>query len=81
MPKKNEAPKKAKYSAPAIGRAFELIELIAANKSAKFTEIVLKLGIPKSSAHVILANLEELGYINCEIEEFDGDKHGRSRHK
>ena len=63
MPKINEAPKKAKYSAPAIGRAFELIELIAANKSAKFTEIVLKLGIPKSSAHVILTNLEDLGYI------------------
>ncbi len=63
MPKKSDVPTKAKYSAPAIGRAFELIELIAANKSAKFTEIVLKLGIPKSSAHVILANLEDLGYI------------------
>jgi len=63
MPKNINAPKKAKYSAPAIGRAFDLIELIAANKSAKFTEIVLKLGIPKSSAHVILTNLEELGYI------------------
>lgn len=63
MPKKNDQPTKAKYSAPAIGRAFELIELIAANKSAKFTEIVLKLGIPKSSAYVILANLEDLGYI------------------
>lgn len=63
MPKKSDEPTKAKYSAPAIGRAFELIELIAANKSAKFTEIVVKLGIPKSSAHVILANLEDLGYI------------------
>lgn len=63
MPKKRDQPTKSKYSAPAIGRAFELIELIAANKSAKFTEIVLKLGIPKSSAHVILANLEDLGYI------------------
>lgn len=63
MPKKNDVLKKSKYSAPAIGRSFELIELIAANKSAKFTEIVLKLGIPKSSAHVILKKLEELGYI------------------
>lgn len=63
MSKKSDEPTKVKYSAPAIGRAFELIELIAANKSAKFTEIVQKLGIPKSSAHVILANLEDLGYI------------------
>ena len=63
MPKKNDEPKKVKYSAPAIGRAFELIELIAAKKSAKFTEIVAKLGIPKSSTHVILSNMEELGYI------------------
>lgn len=68
MPKKKDELKKVIHSAPAIGHAFELIELIAANKSAKFTEIVVKLGIPKSFAHVILANLEDLGYIYRDFE-------------
>lgn len=51
------------YSAPAIGRAFRVIEYLAEKPAAKFREIHEELGIAKSSAHLILINLENLGYI------------------
>ncbi len=51
------------YSAPAIGRAFKVIEYLVEKPAAKFREIHEELGIAKSSAHLILINLENLGYI------------------
>ena len=51
------------YSAPAIGRAFVVIEHLAEHQKARYSELVERLGIAKSSTHVILANLEILGYI------------------
>ena len=51
------------YSAPAIGRAFRVIEFLAVRQSAKFREVQDELNIAKSSTHLVLKNLEILGYI------------------
>ena len=61
--KSSNSPKSPAYSAPAIGRAFKVIEYLAEKPAAKFREIHAELGIAKSSAHLILINLENLGYI------------------
>ncbi len=61
--KSGNSSRSSTYSAPAIGRAFKVIEYLAEKPAAKFREIHEELGIAKSSAHLILINLENLGYI------------------
>jgi len=50
-------------SSPTVARTLQLIEFLAQHSGVRFTEIVTELGIPKSSAHAILSNIENLGYI------------------
>jgi DNA-binding IclR family transcriptional regulator len=61
--KRSNVARSSTYSAPAIARAFRVIEYLAEKPAAKFREIHEELGIAKSSAHLILINLENLGYI------------------
>lgn len=61
--KSGNSSRSSTYSAPAIGRAFKVIEYLVEKPAAKFREIHEELRIAKSSAHLILINLENLGYI------------------
>jgi len=52
------------YAVPSITRAMKLLELLAQSHSGlTLSEISRKLGVAKSSAHVLMRTLENLGYL------------------
>jgi DNA-binding IclR family transcriptional regulator len=50
-------------SVPAVHRALDVLELLQAEKSLRFSDIVDRLGLPKSSVHLLLRTLIERGYV------------------
>lgn len=46
-----------------VERSLDVLELLAKQNELRFTDIQMRLGIPKSSLHVLLAVLEERGYV------------------
>ncbi len=54
-------------TAGAVKRAFEILECLdGARRGLNISELSRKLGIPKSSTHVIVVTLERLGYLERE---------------
>jgi IclR family KDG regulon transcriptional repressor len=51
------------YEVPAISRALDILEFLNQNEEASFTEIHVRLGLPKSSTYGIVSTLETRGYI------------------
>jgi len=61
--------KRGKYSTPAVEKAFAVLELISrSNQGLRMVDIVDGLGLPKSSAFVLLNALEQLGYLSRDDE-------------
>lgn len=53
-----------KYSSPAIEKAFAVLELISRHPDGlRMTDIVDRLGLPKTSTFVLLRSLEQMGYL------------------
>lgn len=52
------------YSVPSVSRAMRILELLAqSQRGLTLSDINRKLGIPKSSAHVLIKTLELMGYL------------------
>jgi DNA-binding IclR family transcriptional regulator len=51
------------YHVPAVARALDVLEYLARNQEASFTEIFSDLGTPKSSTYQLLNTLKDRGYI------------------
>ena len=54
---------KREYIVPALVRGIDVLEYLALNPDASFTEIYTRLGIPKSSAYQLLSTLASRGYV------------------
>ena len=54
---------KKDYKVPAVVRALDILEFLARNQEATFTEIHTRIGIPKSSTYQIISTLGSRGYI------------------
>lgn len=53
-----------KYTVPSVGRALEILELLAQSKRGlTLSDITRKLALPKSSVHILLKTLEDAGYL------------------
>jgi DNA-binding IclR family transcriptional regulator len=54
-----------KYSVPSVDRAFAILELLAeSQRGYSLSEISRKLGLPKSSIHLLITTLESKGYLH-----------------
>jgi DNA-binding IclR family transcriptional regulator len=53
---------------PALGRGFAILDLLAKEPGLSFTEIHKRLGLPKSSAHHLVASLVDLGMLQCQAD-------------
>ncbi len=52
------------YSVPSVGRAMMILELLAqSQRGLTLSDVSRRLGIPKSSAHVLVKTLEAMGYL------------------
>lgn len=52
------------YSVPSVGRAMKILELLAqSQRGLTLSDISRRLGLPKSSTHVLIKTLEALGYL------------------
>lgn len=52
------------YSVPSVSRSMKILELLAqSQRGLTLSDISRKLGIPKSSAHVLIKTLEAMGYL------------------
>ncbi len=52
------------YSVPSVSRSMKILELLAqSQRGLTLSDISRKLGIPKSSAHVLIKTLEVMGYL------------------
>lgn len=52
------------YSVPSVSRAMKILELLAqSQRGLALSDISRRLGIPKSSAHVLIKTLEVMGYL------------------
>jgi DNA-binding IclR family transcriptional regulator len=52
------------YSVPSVSRAMMILELLAqSQRGLTLSDVSRKLGIPKSSAHVLIKTLELMGYL------------------
>jgi DNA-binding IclR family transcriptional regulator len=52
------------YSVPSVSRAMRILELLAeSQRGLTLSDISRRLGIPKSSAHVLIKTLEVMGYL------------------
>jgi DNA-binding IclR family transcriptional regulator len=61
--------RRAKYSTPAVEKAFAVLELISrSNQGLRMVDVVDGLSMPKSSAFVILNALEQLSYLSRDDE-------------
>ena len=49
-------------------RAFQVIEFVARSRSLSTQDLISNLGIPKTTAHRLIGNLEEFGYLQHGIE-------------
>jgi DNA-binding IclR family transcriptional regulator len=56
------------YQVPAVMKALDILEFLATQREASFTQIYSELGIPKTSAYHILSTLSHRGYVR-----FSGD--------
>jgi len=53
---------------PALGRGFAILDLLAKEPGLKFSEIQTRIGLPKSSTHLLVASLVELGVLRQQAE-------------
>jgi DNA-binding IclR family transcriptional regulator len=52
------------YTVPSVGRALEILELLAQSKRGlTLSDVTRKLALPKSSVHILLKTLEATGYL------------------
>ena len=52
------------YSAPSVSRAMKILELLAGSqRGLTLSDISRRLGLPKSSTHVLIKTLEQIGYL------------------
>ena len=55
-------------TAPALGKGFAILDLLAKEPGLTFTEIQNRLSLPKSSAHRLVASLVEIGALRCDAD-------------
>jgi DNA-binding IclR family transcriptional regulator len=61
--------KRGQYSTPAVEKAFAVLEFLSRREAgARMVDVVDELGLPKSSAFVLLNCLHELGYLSRDHE-------------
>jgi DNA-binding IclR family transcriptional regulator len=65
-PAADEADRSADGRVKSADRVMSVLDLVAASGSLSFTEIVERLGLPKSSAHALLRTMEDRGYLTLD---------------